>query len=103
LVPSGRLSVILPEVSVAAVNAPEPTCVATAVGVEPEIVKVTNVGAWPPPPPPVFPPLPPQPATTTRTEARSDKRGNAEDMTALSVSPRSLLRKTYAPMQLSGS
>jgi len=83
VVPLGRLSVTLPDESVAAVNGPEPIWVATAVGVVPAMVKVTVVGVPPPPPPPPLPEppeLPPQPASKGNTKARAEIRKSAQDM-----------------------
>jgi hypothetical protein len=70
--------VTVPEVSVAAVNEPEPTWAATLVGVPPVMVKVTTVGDSPEPPPlPVG--EPPQPTTSARTPQRAEKRRTAKD------------------------
>jgi len=92
-VPLGRLSVSLPDVSVAAVNCPEPIWVATAVGVAPVMVKVTVVGVPPPPPlpppepppePPEPPALPPQPESKRSTRARAEIRNGVQGMEGFS-------------------
>jgi hypothetical protein len=67
-VPLGTEIVTAFDEIVAALNDPEPTCVATAVGVTPLKVNVTVVGL-PPPPPPVEPLDPPQPEKIWHTSA----------------------------------
>jgi hypothetical protein len=81
----GRLSVNLPEVSVAAVNGPEPIFVASAEGTPPTIVNVTVAGLLPPLPFVAFPLLefPPQPVINKNAEARIDTRTSAKDIAAL--------------------
>jgi hypothetical protein len=79
--PLGRLMVTVPDVSAAAVNGPEPTLAATAVGVPPVMVNVTTAGE-PSEPSPLLLKEPPQPTTSTsaRTPQRAEKRRTGKYM-----------------------
>jgi hypothetical protein len=81
-VPLGKLSVRLSPESAAAVNAPVPILVATAVGVPFVKATVTVVELLPPPEPPEPPllPEPPHPAINMNTPLSTDKRIIPRDM-----------------------